>query len=81
VYKVEIEGKPFAVKRIRRHTGSQLTFTQLDNLVNEVDLLSKMEHDRVIKLYGLYRTEDYYHLVLEYCNGGDLRSFLRHYNN
>jgi hypothetical protein len=31
-------------------------------------------------MYGKYRTDDNYHLILEHCNGGDLRSFLRRYN-
>lgn len=38
--------------------------------------MSKMENERIIKLYGKYRTEEFYNIIMEYCNGGDLRNFL-----
>jgi serine/threonine protein kinase len=55
-------------------------FNHLDNVFNEALVLSKMQHHRIIRMFGKYRTEDHYHFVLEHCNGGDLRSFLRQYN-
>lgn len=35
-----------------------------------------MENERIIKLFGKYRTEQFYNIIMEYCNGGDLRNFL-----
>ena len=30
-------------------------------------------------MYGKYRTKEYYNIVLEYCNGGDLKNFIKSY--
>lgn len=38
-----------------------------------------MENERIIKLIGKYRTEQFYNIIMEYCNGGDLRNFLLTY--
>lgn len=68
------------MKQIRRNTGQSLSFAHLDNIFNEVQLLSKMENERIIKLFGKYRTEQFYNIIVEYCNGGDLRNFLRSFS-
>ncbi len=84
VYSVVIDNKQYAVKQVNRlnsiSSGDPSSFNHLDNVFNESVLLSKMQHPRIIKMYGKYRTEENYHFVLEHCNGGDLRSFLRTYN-
>lgn len=43
-------------------------------------ILSKAKHSRIIKLFGKFRVKDYYHIIIEYCNGGDLRHFIKKYN-
>jgi serine/threonine protein kinase len=32
-----------------------------------------------MKMYGKYRTKEHYNIVLEYCNGGDLKNFIKQY--
>jgi len=41
-------------------------------LVNEVNLMKRLKHDRIVKLIGMYESEEELHLVLEYIDGGDL---------
>lgn len=74
VYKIEKGTRSFAVKQLKREVGS---FSYLDNILNEVMILSKVEHENIIKLIGKYRNKEYYNIILEYCNGGDLKNYLK----
>ena len=76
VYQVEIQGKVYALKQLKRELDS---FNYLDNILNEVMILSKTNHHNLIKLFGKYRTKDYYYIIAEYCNGGDLKNFIKKY--
>jgi serine/threonine-protein kinase ULK/ATG1 len=40
-------------------------------------ILSKIEHENIIKLIGKYRSKEYYNILLEYCNGGDLKNYIK----
>lgn len=40
-------------------------------------ILSKTNHKNIISLVGKYRNKEYYNLILEYCNGGDLKNYLK----
>ena len=43
----------------------------------EKDTLYKIDSEHVIKLYGAATKGDKEYLLFEFCNGGDLYSFLR----
>lgn len=64
------------MKQLKRETGS---FSYLDNVLNEVMILSKTKHHNLLKMYSKYRTKEHYNIVLEYCNGGDLKNFINKY--
>ncbi len=64
----------FAVKQLKREVCS---FSYLDNILNEVVILSKVKHDNIIRLVGKYRNKEHYNIVLEYCNGGDLKNHMK----
>jgi len=38
----------------------------------EIDILASLDHPNIIKLYAVYEDERAYHLVTEYCSGGEL---------
>lgn len=69
---IEAANKKFAVKQLKREIGS---FSHLDNILNEVMILSKINHPNIIKLIQKYRTKEFYNIILEYCNGGDLKNY------
>ena len=49
----------------------------VDNLIkNEIDLLSKMNHNNIVKYYGSFICEKKLNIVLEYCRGGSLLNLL-----
>ncbi len=49
---------------------------QLQNIENEVSVLQKTNHTNIVKLVDRMKSKSNYYLFLEYCNGGDLASFV-----
>ena len=45
---------------------------KLDELKNEVDILSKTDHPNVVKLYEYFDEDYFFHIVTEFCSGGEL---------
>lgn len=43
----------------------------------EMAILKEMDHPNIIKLYEIYDWQNYYYLITEYCDGGDLFEYLR----
>jgi len=50
-------------------------------LQNEIEILSKINHQNIIKLYNDIESQNYKLLVMEYCNGGSLHKNLYDYIN
>ena len=46
--------------------------TNEEDVVNEVQLLIKMDHPNIVKIFEFYNGEKEYYLVMEYCSGGEL---------
>ncbi len=42
----------------------------------EIDILKVSQHPNIIKLFDVYETADYIYIVMEYCSGGDLFSYI-----
>lgn len=45
-------------------------------IVNEIGLMSEIQHPNVCRLFTATKTPSNYYLVLEFCNGGDLQEFV-----
>mmetsp|Transcript_16254 Transcript_16254/g.27743 ORF Transcript_16254/g.27743 Transcript_16254/m.27743 type:complete len:363 (-) Transcript_16254:54-1142(-) len=60
-------GKPYACKSIEK-----CKIGRLDHLQNEVELLSSMSHNSVMKMVDCYEDVDYLHIVTEQYTGGEL---------
>lgn len=77
VRKVVLKSNPskeFVVKSISK---DNLSLRQMNNLVREVKLLSRLDHPNIIKYYETYDDEDEFHIVMTYCTGGELFDYLR----
>ena len=48
--------------------------------INEVTILSKMEHPNVIKYYDSFIERNFLNIIMEYCENGDLGNFLQKQN-
>jgi calcium-dependent protein kinase len=68
----------FKVKN--RHTGEYYACKELqkkklsdyEGLMREVNLMIKLDHPNIIKLYEVYENEKYIYLIMELCTGGEL---------
>eukprot|EP01084_Bolivina_argentea_P200767 343272_1 len=50
---------------------------QVTHIKNEITLLRTMDHPGLVKMCGMFQTDENLYLVLEYINGGELFSHLR----
>ena len=48
---------------------------------NEIAILKDIDHPNIVKLYDVKETSQYFYLVTEYCNGGDLSTCLEKYQD
>jgi calcium-dependent protein kinase len=46
-------------------------------MLSEIDILRMMEHDHVMKLFEVYESDRYIHMVMEYLPGGELFDKIR----
>ena len=60
-----------AIKKIDNYDGNN----DLE-VLNELNVLKKMDHPNIIKIFEFYIGDDSYYLVTEYCSGGDLFDFI-----
>jgi len=60
------------VKAVQREKVGQV-FTYLE--LRELDIMRKMDHPNIIKLYEIYQDEETFYFVLEYCSGGELLQY------
>ena len=65
--------KFFACKKL-----SKLNINNLEKLQNEIDILMKMDHPNIIKLYEVFESENSLYLIMEECNGGELFDRILH---
>ena len=68
----------FATKKI--DLTLMLDSENAKGLSNELNILKIMNNPYLVKLEDLMRTSNHLYIVMEYCNGGDLRKCLTKYN-
>jgi len=59
----------YAVKRVDK---TKLSSSDLAALRTEADLMLKLNHPNIVRLYDTFESAHYFDLVLEFCVGGDL---------
>jgi calcium-dependent protein kinase len=47
-----------------------------DFIERELDCLRSLDHPNIVKFYEIYQDRKYFHIVMEYCSGGDLLDLL-----
>mmetsp|Transcript_3126 Transcript_3126/g.2844 ORF Transcript_3126/g.2844 Transcript_3126/m.2844 type:complete len:231 (+) Transcript_3126:344-1036(+) len=61
----------FAVKRIQKSRISTMT-NGIKSIVREIDIMRKLDHPNIVKLYNVYESDSEICLVLDYLEGGNL---------
>ncbi|CAD8098004.1 unnamed protein product [Paramecium sonneborni] len=67
-----VENKVTGLKRIAKIAKNTLTNDQINEYVNYLQQIKKLDHPNIIKLYDFYNDDKHIYLVEEYYNGGDL---------
>ena len=54
--------------------------SDLELVRTEIEILKICQHPYIIKLYDIFENVDYIYIIMEYCSGGDLLSYLKKRN-
>jgi serine/threonine protein kinase len=66
-------GREVAVKIINKKLVGPVDVQQVKS---EIDILKIAKHPNIIKLYDVFENEKYIYIIMEYCAGGDLFSYI-----
>ena len=47
-----------------------------EEILNEINILKKIDHPNIMKIFEFYKTITTYYLILEFCEGGNLYDFV-----
>lgn len=50
----------------------KMTKKDLKHVMDEVDMLKKVDHPNIVEYFETYETEHFLYLVMEFCDGGEL---------
>ena len=66
--KHKLTGAIRAMKAIRKTEDEELE----KNIINEINILMKLDHPNIVKIFEFYISDTKYYLITEYCPGGSL---------
>ena len=66
-------GRKVAVKIINKQLVDDIDVQQVKS---EIDILKIAKHPNIIKLYDIFENEHFIFIIMEYCQGGDLFSYI-----
>ncbi len=69
-YKLSNPSQCLAIKRITK-------IIDMKYFHNEVELMKKLDHPNILKLYDVVKINGTIYLILEYCNCGDLSNYIQ----
>ena len=49
----------------------------IKSMQSEIDIMKRVDHPNLVKLLDVYQTTNNMYIVTEFCQGGDLRNYLR----
>jgi len=55
----------------------ELTYKEQTEAINEVTILSQMDSPFVVRYYDSFISKDSLHIIMEYCNRGDLQALVK----
>jgi NIMA (never in mitosis gene a)-related kinase len=78
-------GSAWLLKRKKDEVLFVLKEIELENLdvdemtdaLNEIKILSAVNHPNIIKMHEHFQTSDYLCIIMDYCEGGDLASVIK----
>ncbi|KYM76934.1 Serine/threonine-protein kinase ULK3 [Atta colombica] len=77
VYKAFRKDGSREVVAIKCVDKGSLSKSAVDNLVTEIKLLNVLKHEYIVEMKDFFWDEGHIYIVMEYCDGGDLSSFIK----
>ena len=74
VYKINIDKIEYAIKHINL---KKLKDKQIEAIENETKILTKINHENIVKYYNSIKLDNSYFIIMEYCKYSDLDSFIK----
>ena len=68
----------YATKKIQR-APIDSNSEKLKKFHAEINIMNTLHHQNIIRYYGIKKTNNYYYVIMEYANGGDLHDCLEEY--
>lgn len=69
--KRKLDDRTFALKSVEKALIKK-SKRNSNSILSEIEVLRAVNHDYIIKLYEVYESDKYIHLVFEYLEGGEL---------
>ncbi|KAK4496703.1 hypothetical protein PRZ48_012686 [Zasmidium cellare] len=69
-------GETVAIKQIRL---SEMPKTEMNVIMQEIDLLKNLNHPNIVKYHGFVKSVDSLYIILEYCEQGSLHSICKNF--
>ena len=69
-----IFGSTVAMKVIKKDKENELDEQEIRN---EIDILKKLSHPNIVKIYEFYVSENHYYIITEFCKEGELFSYIK----
>ena len=69
-----IFGNTVAMKVIKKDKENELDEQEIRN---EIDILKKLSHPNIVKIYEFFISENHYYIITEYCKEGELFSYIK----
>ena len=76
--KSKSDNKSYAIKEIMIKEEMR---DKIKNIKKEADILSKFNCDNIVKYYDSYLVKDKFYILMEYCDGQNLRDFINKSKN
>ena len=70
-------GQKVAIKIMKK---SSMDSSDLELVRTEIEILKICQHPNIIRLYNVFENADYMYIIMEYCSGGALFSYLENRN-
>lgn len=61
---------------IKIMSKKDMTTEDLELVRTEIEILKICQHPNIIRLYEVFENTEYFYIIMEYCSGGDLFSYL-----
>lgn len=70
------EGLKVAIKRVQQSMVNKDPYLR-SSLQTEINIMKKLNHPNIVKLYDVVITNNSIYLIMQYCAGGDLKRYCR----